>query len=66
VTNYGPEAFFDLHNTPVVSLFKDLAYVWDAVAALPAFIEKIIEPEVLGEVEEGAWPKHGGSQQCLH
>lgn len=59
MTNYGPEAFFDLHNTPVVSLFKDLAYVWDAVAALPAFIEKIIEPEVLGEVEEGAWLEPG-------
>jgi NDP-sugar pyrophosphorylase family protein len=59
VTNYGPEAFFDLHNAPVVSLFRDLAYVWDAVAALPAFIEKIIEPEVLGEVEEGAWLEPG-------
>jgi len=59
---YRPEAFFDLSETRAAGLFKDITYVWDAVAALPAYIEKIIEPEVLGEVEEGAWLEPGRVQ----
>jgi len=40
---------------PEDALFEQVTHVWDAVRELPAFIEKIIEPRVLGEVEEGAW-----------
>jgi len=59
VEDYSPENLFDLQDTSAVSLFKRVTYVWDAVAALPSFIEEIIEPEVLGEVEEGAWLESG-------
>ncbi len=52
---YSPEAFFDLTDHAAAGLFKDITYVWDAIAALPAFIEKILRPEILGEIEEGAW-----------
>lgn len=50
-----PEMFFDLEGQRAADLFRSLNYVWEAVAALPSFIEKMIQPEVLGEVEEGAW-----------
>ena len=56
---YSPEAFFDLEGSPAAPLFQDLAHVWEGVAALPAFIEKILEPALLGEVEEGAWVEPG-------
>jgi acetyltransferase-like isoleucine patch superfamily enzyme len=59
VEDYSPENLFDLQDSSAVSLFKRVTYVWDAVAALPSFIEEIIEPEVLGEVEEGAWLESG-------
>jgi UDP-N-acetylglucosamine diphosphorylase / glucose-1-phosphate thymidylyltransferase / UDP-N-acetylgalactosamine diphosphorylase / glucosamine-1-phosphate N-acetyltransferase / galactosamine-1-phosphate N-acetyltransferase len=52
---YNPQAFFDMGNTLAADLFKDIEYVWDAVAALPAFIEKNLRPEIKGEVEDGAW-----------
>jgi NDP-sugar pyrophosphorylase family protein len=59
---YNPEAFFDLIDKPAAGLFKDIIYVWDAVAALPAFIEKMFRPEILGEIEEGAWLEPGRVQ----
>jgi len=59
---FNPENFFDLADSPVASLFKDVVYVWDAVAALPAFIEKIFRPEILGETEDGAWLEPGRVQ----
>ena len=62
MTPFSPEAFFDLPVGPAAALFKDVVHVWDAVAALPAYIEKIIQPEVLGEVEEGAWLEPGAVQ----
>ena len=52
---YSPEAFFDLAGSPAADLFKGLTRVWEAVAALPAYIEKILQPEIKGEIEEGAW-----------
>lgn len=55
MNSFGPKIFFDLTDHPAAGLFKDIVHVWDAVAALPAYIEKIIKPELLGEVEEGAW-----------
>jgi NDP-sugar pyrophosphorylase family protein len=57
--NLSPDAFFDLTEGPVAGLFRDITYVWDAVALLPEYIEKIIRPEILGEVEEGAWVEPG-------
>jgi UDP-N-acetylglucosamine diphosphorylase / glucose-1-phosphate thymidylyltransferase / UDP-N-acetylgalactosamine diphosphorylase / glucosamine-1-phosphate N-acetyltransferase / galactosamine-1-phosphate N-acetyltransferase len=56
---YNPQAFFDLDNALAAELFKGIEYVWDAVAALPAFIEKSLKPEIKGEVEEGAWLEPG-------
>jgi NDP-sugar pyrophosphorylase family protein len=52
---YSPENFFDLDNSLVVGLFQGLKYVWEGVSALPAYVEGILHPEILGEVEEGAW-----------
>jgi len=59
---YSPEAFFDLVDRPAAGLFKDIIYVWDAVAALPAFIEQMFRPEILGEIEDGAWLEPGRVQ----
>jgi NDP-sugar pyrophosphorylase family protein len=56
---YNPQAFFDLDNALAEDFFKDIKYVWDAVAALPVFIEKTLNPEIKGEVEEGAWLEPG-------
>ena len=56
---FNPEAFFQLADLPAAPLFRETTNVLDAVAALPAYIEKVIEPEVLGEVEEGAWLEAG-------
>jgi len=55
---FAPEAFFDLPE-PAAGLFHGLAYVWEGVAALPAYIEQTIQPDILGEVEEGAWLEPG-------
>jgi len=62
VNPYGPEAFFDLSDTPASGLFKDLQYVWEGVASLPGFIESIIEPGIMGDVEDGAWLEPGNVQ----
>lgn len=59
MSNFSPEEFFDIVDGPLAGLFKDIVHVWDVVAALPAYIEKIIDPELLGEVEEGAWLEKG-------
>ncbi len=56
---YYPQAFFDTDNALAADFLKDFEYVWDAVAALPAFIEKTLNPEIKGEVEEGAWLEPG-------
>jgi len=56
---FSPEAFFDLAASPAASLFDGITHVWDAVAALPGFIEKTLKPEILGEVEYGAWLEPG-------
>jgi NDP-sugar pyrophosphorylase family protein len=62
MNSYSPEAFFDLIDKPAAGLFKDIVYVWEAVAALPAFIEKMFRPEILGEIEDGAWLEPGRVQ----
>jgi NDP-sugar pyrophosphorylase family protein len=59
VNYFSPETFFNIDDERVSELFKDVTHVWEAVAALPAYIERIIKPEVLGEVEEGAWLEPG-------
>ncbi len=56
---YSPEAFFDLEDQAVSDFFKDYVHVWDAVAGIPAFVEKNFTPEIKGEVEEGAWLEPG-------
>lgn len=62
MNSFLPKDFFDFHDKQSAGLFKDIIYVWDAVAALPAFIEKILRPEILGEIEEGAWLEPGRVQ----
>ena len=56
---FSPENFFDLEGSLAAGLFQDLEYVWEGVAALPEYLEKILRPEILGEVEEGAWIEPG-------
>lgn len=56
------EAFFDFSPGPVRELFAQTDHVWDALALLPAHIENVMRPEVLGEVEEGAWLEPGRVQ----
>lgn len=57
--HFLPERFFDLTDHEIKDLFKNVTYVWEAVANLPSYIEKRIKPEVLGEIEEGAWIEPG-------
>lgn len=59
MSDFSPEEFFDLSGSPARELFADVAHVWDAVGVLPEFIEKIMDPQILGEVEEGAWLEPG-------
>ena len=56
---YNPQVFFDLDNALAAEFFEDIVYVWDAVAIVPPFIEKVFKPQVKGEVEEGAWLEPG-------
>jgi len=56
---FRPEAFFDILQGPASGLLTGMVNVWDAVAALPEYIEKILEPEILGHVEDGAWVEPG-------
>lgn len=55
MNTFKPENFFDLSNKLAADLFKGVEHVWDAVASLPAYIENVLKPEILGEVEEGGW-----------
>jgi bifunctional UDP-N-acetylglucosamine pyrophosphorylase / glucosamine-1-phosphate N-acetyltransferase len=59
---FSPEHFFDLDGSPAARLFQGLQYVWEGVEALPRFIEQILQPVILGEVEEGAWLEPGRVQ----
>jgi UDP-N-acetylglucosamine diphosphorylase / glucose-1-phosphate thymidylyltransferase / UDP-N-acetylgalactosamine diphosphorylase / glucosamine-1-phosphate N-acetyltransferase / galactosamine-1-phosphate N-acetyltransferase len=59
---YSPENFFDFEASPAREFLQNLEYVWDGVGALPDFIEKTIEPRILGVVEEGAWLEPGRVQ----
>jgi NDP-sugar pyrophosphorylase family protein len=56
---FSPENFFELDNQLAAGLFQGLEYVWEGVAALPAYLEKVLCPAILGEVEEGAWLEPG-------
>lgn len=56
---YSPQEFFELPDNRVSGLFDGLKNVWDAVAALPGYIETILVPEILGKLEEGAWIESG-------
>ncbi|MGC9443317.1 MAG: hypothetical protein ACP5E9_00050 [Candidatus Methanospirareceae archaeon] len=56
INEFSPAEFFDFADNPeAAGLFKEVRYVWEAVALLPAYIERIMEPAILGDVEEGAW-----------
>lgn len=56
---FSPEAFFHTVDRLVGPLFRETANVLEAVAALPGYIEQVIEPALLGKVEEGAWVEEG-------
>jgi NDP-sugar pyrophosphorylase family protein len=56
---YSPENFFDLDHELAAGLFQGLDYVWEGVAALPVYLERMLRPAILGEVEEGAWLEPG-------
>jgi len=57
--SFRPENFFDVTGRPWARLFEGLKYVWEAVEELPGFIEDIIDPQILGDVEQGAWIEPG-------
>lgn len=60
MSEFQANIFFNLDEVPAIApLFEDVQNVWNAVVLLPSFIEKILEPKVLGEVEEGAWLEPG-------
>jgi NDP-sugar pyrophosphorylase family protein len=60
MNEFSPEEFFDVAENPeAAGLFKEVRYIWEAVGILPAYIERIIEPAIWGDVEEGAWLESG-------
>jgi NDP-sugar pyrophosphorylase family protein len=59
---FGSECFFDLKDNAASDFLRSVKYVWDAVGMLASFIERIIEPGIHGEVEEGAWLEPGRVQ----
>ena len=59
---FQPKAFFELQFPPVMELFTGVTNTWEAITSLPEYIETIVKPEVLGEVEDGAWLEPGKVQ----
>jgi acetyltransferase-like isoleucine patch superfamily enzyme len=59
MNTFSPEAFFDFVHGPAAALFQNITQVWEAVAALPGFIERIITPHLKGKCEAGAWLEPG-------
>jgi NDP-sugar pyrophosphorylase family protein len=60
--DFRPDDFFDIKGQQFEEFFSDIEYIWDAVAGLPGYIERIIEPKLLGELEDGAWLEPGNVQ----
>lgn len=58
-SRFHPSTFFDLRNSHARALFEGVDYVWEGVAAIPEYINRVFEPKILGEVEEGAWLEPG-------
>lgn len=58
-SRFHPSNFFDLKNAHARALFEGVDFVWDGVAAIPSYIDRALEPQILGEVEEGAWVEPG-------
>ncbi len=56
---FQPKSFFELQFPPVMKLFAGVTNTWEAITSLPEYIQTIVKPEVLGEVEEGAWLEPG-------
>jgi NDP-sugar pyrophosphorylase family protein len=56
---FRTEAFFVTTDPLVGRLLQSVPNVFDAVRQLPSYIEQVMEPAVLGEVEEGAWIESG-------
>ena len=59
---FEPKAFFELQFPPVMKLFAGVTNTWEAMTSLPEYIQTIVKPEVLGEVEDGAWLEPGKVQ----
>jgi NDP-sugar pyrophosphorylase family protein len=59
MNNFQPKAFFELHSRPVTDLFTGVTNTWEAMTFLPEFIQTTVKPEVLGDVEDGAWLEPG-------
>ena len=56
---FSSEAFFQTENRMILSFLRQSPSVLEAIPSLATYIEKIIKPEILGEVEDGAWVETG-------
>lgn len=55
--NLSPHAFFDLRDVPFADLFADLAFVWEALHRLEAYLQRRLEGvgcRIEGDVRGGA------------
>ncbi|HEY5742055.1 MAG TPA: hypothetical protein VIS99_05890 [Terrimicrobiaceae bacterium] len=55
------QSFFDFTGNEIFyPLLNKAKYVWELIPQIPHFIENKLEPQILGQVEEGAWLEPGG------
>lgn len=50
-----PEDFFDLTNFEHKAIFDNVEYVWEILEKIEDYIEQVINPQILGEVMDGAF-----------
>lgn len=56
---FSPESFFEAPDRLSAPLLDEASSVLTMVSLLPAYIERIIQPALLGDLEEGAWVENG-------
>jgi len=50
-----PEDFFDLANFEHKAIFDNVEYVWDVLKKIKDYIKRVIKPQILGKIMDGAF-----------
>lgn len=56
---YSPEFYFDFKNYKYEKFFREKNFIWELIKLIPDFIQTAIQPDIKGEVEQGAWLEPG-------